>query len=182
MFLVSWTRTALCLSHISLDLCLPLTSMSLGKIRNWSDLCPLVPSSHPVLPSCTLIPVVRAADNDPQLHPSLENCPWPMGAPLPGEAWQVSSPTLKWPMTSQRSQKLGPFAPRANNSVVQFMLLSLTHEIQAMGLETTSLFCALPFSSLLLVLLQVSSESTPWITYVQPGSGSASKETKRMLS
>lgn len=48
MFLVSWTRTALCLSHISLDLCLPLTSMSLGKILNWSDLCPLVPSSHPV--------------------------------------------------------------------------------------------------------------------------------------
>lgn len=136
----------------------------------------------PRLPSCTLIPVVRAVDNDPQLHPSLENCPWPMGAPLPGEAWQVSSPTLKWPMTSQRSQKLGPFAPRANNSVVQFMLPSLTNEIQALGLETTSLFGALPFSSLLLVLLQVSSESTPWITYVQPGSGSASKETKRMFS
>ena len=101
---------------------------------------------------------------------------------MPGEAWQVNSPTHKWPMTIQRAQKLSPFAPRANNSAVQFMLQSLTNEIQAMRLETTSLFSALPFSSLLLVLLQVSSENTPWITYVQPGSGSASKETKRMLS
>lgn len=78
---------------------------------HWSNPHPLAyPFSLPVatvstlltslLPSCTLVPAVRAAANGPQLHLSLENCLLLMGITLPGDAWQVNSPTLKWPTTN----------------------------------------------------------------------------------